>query len=77
MPRRECFAMAWMSQMQKIRDDFAFKCLEAQSGRIGSHWLPKQKTNSNKDQKLHDELNHVYTETLVDTLVQMKALLRE
>ena len=37
----------------------------------------KQRTNSNKTQRLHDELNHVDVEPLVDTFWQMKAQLYE
>ena len=37
----------------------------------------KNKEQSNKDQRLHDELNHVDIEPLVYTLVQMKTKLRE
>ena len=63
-----------MRQMQ-ICEDLAAKYSEAQSH--GSHWLAKQRANSNKDRRLHDELNHVEIEPLVDMLVPMKAQLRE
>ena len=63
-----------MRQMQ-ICEDLAAKYSEAQSH--GSHWLAKQRANSNKDQHLHDESNHVDIEPLGDTLVQMKTQLRE
>ena len=39
--------------------------------------MARQRTKSNKDQRLHDELNHVDIEPLVDTFVQLKAQLRE
>ena len=69
--------VAWLAcpRCKKIKDVLGAKCLEEQSH--GSHWLAKQRTNSYKDQRLHDELNHVDIEPLVDTLVQMKAQLRE
>ena len=69
--------MVRLPRIQKYKDALAEKCLEAQSGRNGSHWLAKQRKNSNKDQRLHDELNYVDIEPLVSTLVQMKTQLRE
>ena len=39
--------------------------------------MARQRTKSNKDQRLHDELNHVDIEPLVDTFWQMKAELYE
>ena len=71
--------MPWLDcvRCKKIRDDLAARCLEAQSRRNGSHWLQNQHTKSNKDQPLHDELNNVDIEPLVDTLVQKKAQLRQ
>ena len=70
-------ALPWLgcARCKKIRDDLAAKYLEA--GINGVHWLPNQRTKSNKDERLHDELNHVDIEPLNDTLVQMKAQLRE
>ena len=77
--RHEGNALPWLAcpRCKKIREDLAAKCLDAQIGRNGSHWLAKQRANSNKDQRLNDELNHVDIEPLVDTLVQMKTQLRE
>ena len=60
---------------RKIKDDLAKRCLEANTHE--EHWLARQKTKSNNDQCLHDKLNHVDIKPLVDTLVQMKAQLRE
>ena len=45
--------------------------------RHGEHWAARQRTNSNKTQRLNDELNHVDIEPLVDNFVQMKAQSRE
>ena len=70
-------AMPWLacSRCKKIKDDLAEKCLEAH--RHGEHWMARQRTKSNKDQRLHDELNHVDIEPLVDTFWHMKAQLYE
>ena len=62
-------------RFKKIMEDLAEKNLEAH--RHGEHWLAKQRANSNKDQRLHDESNHVNIEPLVGTQVQMKAQLHE
>ena len=69
--------MPWLGcpRCKKIKDDLAEKYLEA--ARHGEHWMARQRTKSNKVQRLHDELNHVDIEPLVDTFVQMKAQLRE
>ena len=69
--------MPWLGcpRCKKIKDDLAEKYLETH--KHGEHWLSNQRTKSNKDQRLHDELNHVDIELLVDTQVQMKAQLRE
>ena len=77
--RHEGNALPWLAcpRCKVIKDDLAKKQLEAQSGRNGSHWWGKQRSNSNKDQRLHDELNHVDIEPLVDTLVMMKTQLRQ
>ena len=45
--------------------------------RHGEQWAARQRTNSNKTQCLHDELNPVDIEPLVDTFWQMKAQLYE
>ena len=39
--------------------------------------MARQRTKSNKDQRQHDELNHVDIEPVVDMSVQMKAKIRE
>ena len=57
----------------KIKSDLADKLLE----RHGEHWAARQRYNSNKTERLHDELNHVDVEPLVDTFWQMKAQLYE
>ena len=59
---------------QKIKDDLAVKILEAP--RHGEHWAARR-YNSNKTQRLHDELNHVDIEPLEDLFWQMKAQLYE
>ena len=58
---------------KKINDDLAAKLLEAP--RHGEHWAAKQRHNSNKAQRLHDELNHVDIEPLEDQYWQLKAQL--
>ena len=69
--------MPWLAcpRCQKIKDDLAEKILEAY--RHGEHWAARQRTNSNKTQRLHDELNHEDVEPLVETFWQMKAQLYE
>ena len=70
-------AMPWLAcpRCKKIKYDLADKILE--SHRHGEHWAAQLRTNSNKDQRIYDQLNHVDIEPLVVTLVQMKAQLRE
>ena len=58
---------------KRINDDLAAKFLEAP--RHGEHWAAKQRHNSNKAQRLHDELNHVDIEPLEDQYWQLKARL--
>ena len=58
---------------KKIKDDLAVKLLEAP--RHGDHWAARQRHNSNKTQRLHDEFNHVDVEPLEDTFWQLKAQL--
>ena len=55
---------------KKIKDELADKLLETPR-----HWAARQRHNSNKAQRLHDELNHVEIEPLEDMYWQMKALL--
>ena len=65
--------MPWLAcpRCKKIKDDFADKLLEAP--RHGEHWVARQRYNSNKAQRLHDELNHVDIKPLEDLFWQMKA----
>ena len=58
--------MPWLAcpRCKKIKDDLAEKILEAP--RHGEHWAARQRTNSNKTQRLHDKLNHVDVEPLVE-----------
>ena len=58
---------------KKINDDLAAKLLEAP--RHGEHWAARPRHNSNKAQRLHDELNHVDIEPLENMFWQMKAKL--
>ena len=58
---------------QKIKDDLAVKILEGP--RHGEHWVARQRYNSNKTQRIHDELNNVDVEPLEDLFWQMKAQL--
>ena len=69
--------MPWLAcpRCLKIKDDLADMLLE--TPRLGEHWAARQRNNSNKSQRLHDELNHVDIEPLVDTFLQMKAQLYE
>ena len=58
---------------KKIQDDLTVKLLETH--RHGGHWAARQRHNSNKAQRLHDELNHVDIEPLEDLYWQMKGQL--
>ena len=49
----------------KIKNDLADKLLETH--RLGERWAARQRYNSNKTQRLHDELKHVDIEPLEDT----------
>ena len=51
--------MPWLAcpRCQKIKSDLADKLLE--TPRHGENWAARQRHNSNKTQRLHDELNHV------------------
>ena len=57
----------------KIKGDLRVKLLETL--RHGEHCAAKQRHNSNKAQRLHDELNHVDIEPLEDQYWQLKAQL--
>ena len=50
----------------------ATKCLEAQDGGPGVHWLPRQKKKLNDEHKHHDKAFHQETEP-----VQMRMQLRK
>ena len=67
--------MPWLAcpRCQKIKSDLADKLLE--TPRHGENWAARQRHNSNKAQRLHDELNHVDIEPLEELYWQMKGQL--
>ena len=69
--------MPWLAcpRCLKVKSDRADNLLETYGH--GEHWAARQRNNSNKTQRLHDELNHVDVKPLVDTFWQMKAQLYE
>ena len=67
--------MPWLAcpRCQKIKSDLTDKLLE--TPRHGENWAARQRHNSYKTQRLHDELNHVDIEPLEDQYWQMKGQL--
>jgi len=53
------------------------KAKQLEIGKHGKQWWSNQRSKSNKAQRQHDELNHVDTEPLVDSLIQMRVRLME
>ena len=67
MPYLDC------PRCKKIKDDLTDKLLE--TPKHGERLAARRRHNSNKTQRLHDELNHVDTDPLVESFWQMKAQL--
>ena len=67
--------MPWLAcpRCQKIKSDLTDKLLE--TPRHGDNWAARQRHNSNKTQRLHDELNHVDIEPLEELYWQIKGQL--
>ena len=67
--------MPWLAcpRCQKIKSDLTDKLLE--TPRHGENWAARQRHNSNKTQRLHDELNHVDIEPLEGLYWQLKGQL--
>ena len=70
-------AIPWLTckKCREFPGRIAAKCLEAQDGGHGFHWLPRQKKKINDEQKHNDKAFHQDTEPLIDTLVQMRMVL--